>query len=172
MGKCMERNMEKMNLYEIDARIESLIDPETGELMDFEAFDALQIERERKIEGMCLWYKNILAESGAVKEEADTLRERHLRLKKKADALKEYIGKALNGEPFSTPRCTVSFRLTHALDISDVDGLVQWAEGNGYDDCLRYKAPEIDKNAVRQLIKSGVSVPYASVVDRKTVGVK
>lgn len=65
-----------MLLYEIDARIASLVDPETGELMDYEAFARLQMEREEKVEGLALWVKDLTARAKAVKEEADALTER------------------------------------------------------------------------------------------------
>lgn len=48
-----------MTIYEIDARMAGLIDPETGELLDYEAFASLQMEREAKIENMALWYKDL-----------------------------------------------------------------------------------------------------------------
>ena len=62
-----------MKLYEINAALEALVDPETGELMDYDAFEALQMARDDKIEGMALWYKDMVAEAKAIKEEADTL---------------------------------------------------------------------------------------------------
>ena len=39
-----------MKLYEIDAAILGCIDQETGEVIDPEQLDALQIERETKLE--------------------------------------------------------------------------------------------------------------------------
>ena len=65
-----------MTLYEIDQAIQGLVDPETGELMDYEAFAALQMDRDAKIENMALWYKDLMADAKAIKEEADTLNER------------------------------------------------------------------------------------------------
>lgn len=41
-----------MTLYEIDAEIEACIDGETGEVLDYEKLDGLQIERDRKIENI------------------------------------------------------------------------------------------------------------------------
>ena len=38
-----------MTLYEIDSAIQALVDPESGELMDYDAFAALQMEREVKL---------------------------------------------------------------------------------------------------------------------------
>lgn len=56
-----------MTLYEIDQAIQGLVDPETGELMDYEAFAALQMDRDAKIENMALWYKDLMADAMAAK---------------------------------------------------------------------------------------------------------
>ena len=80
-----------MTLYEIDQAIQGLVDPETGELMDYEAFAALQMDRDAKIENMALWYKDLMADAKAIKEEADTLNERRKALENKAERLKSYL---------------------------------------------------------------------------------
>ena len=41
-----------LSLYHIDQALEALIDPETGELLDYDAVEQLQMDRERKIENM------------------------------------------------------------------------------------------------------------------------
>ena len=46
-------------LYEIDAEILASVDQETGEILDIEKLDALQMERERKLEGVALWVKDL-----------------------------------------------------------------------------------------------------------------
>ena len=51
-----------MTLYEIDSRLEALVDPETGEIADFETFEALDMERNRKLENMACWIKNMKAD--------------------------------------------------------------------------------------------------------------
>ena len=56
-------------LYEIDAGILSCIDVETGEVLDPEKLEALQMEREEKIESVALWYKNLCSDAEAYKAE-------------------------------------------------------------------------------------------------------
>lgn len=41
-----------MTIYDIDQNLMALVDPETGELLDVEAFARLQMAREKKLEGM------------------------------------------------------------------------------------------------------------------------
>ena len=161
-----------MTLYEIDKSIQELIDPETGELLDYDAFSHFQMEREKKIENMALWVKNLTAEAKAIKEEEANLKERRQSLERKVERLKTYLGIALGGEKFSTPKCTVTFRSSSALKINDTEGLTGWLIDNGHGNCLRFPSPEINKTGVTKLIQSGEAVPYAEIETRKSVGVK
>ena len=77
------------SLYEIDQELLDCVDMETGEILDTEKLDALQMERERKLEGVALWIKDLNYEAAAVKEEADKLTTR-----KKALDNKIKIGRA------------------------------------------------------------------------------
>lgn len=161
-----------MTLYEIDQRITDLLDPETGELLNYEAFASLQMEREQKLENMALWFKDLTAEAKAIKEEIDSLTERRKAVEAKAERLKNYLDLALDGQKFQTPRCQVSFRKTTSLEVSDDTALIEWAESNGHDDCLRYKTPELSKKAIADLIKSGTEVPFAQLVNGRSLVVK
>ena len=58
-----------MPLYEIDQSIKALVDPETGELLDYEAFARLQMEREAKLENIALWIKDLRAKAEEIKAE-------------------------------------------------------------------------------------------------------
>lgn len=158
-----------MKLYEIDQQLELLIDPETGELLDYETFEQLQIEREKKIEGMALWYKNLSAEAKAIKEEADSLLKRGKSLDSQAERLREYIGMILDGEKFSTSKCSVTFRKSSGIEVSDAAELIQWAKQTGHQDCIREKPPEVAKQAVMDLLKEGVEVPCASIYYKQNV---
>ena len=72
-------------LYEIDAAILAAVDQETGEILDTEKLDALQMEREAKLEGVALWVKDLKAEADAVKAEADKLTARKKALENKIE---------------------------------------------------------------------------------------
>ena len=94
-------------LYEIDQDILDCVDEETGEILDTEKLDALQMEREAKLEGVALWIKDLRAEAEAVKAEADKLTARKKALENKIDGLKNWLLFALGGEKLNTPRCKV-----------------------------------------------------------------
>lgn len=161
-----------MTLYEIDQAMQSLIDPDTGELLDYEAFANLQMDRDAKLENMALWYKDMMADAKAIKEEADALNERRKALENRAERLKSYLSLALNGEKFQTARCSVTFRRTASVQIDNQERVVRWLEENGFDSCIKYHDPEVNKTELGKLLKVGTPVPFAYIKTGQSVGVK
>lgn len=161
-----------MTIYEIDNQIASLIDEETGELLDVQAFMDLQMERERKVENMVLWLKNLSAQSAAIKKEIDTLTERKRRADRKCESLKQYIAEILGGEKFSTAKCSVSYHRSKSLQVQDSASLVSWLEENGHSDLVVRKEPEVSKKSVTDLIKQGEEVPFAELIENTSLVVK
>ena len=58
-----------MRLYEIDNAIRECVDEETGEVIDIDRLEELQIQRGEKVEGVACWIKNLLAYADAIKVE-------------------------------------------------------------------------------------------------------
>ena len=161
-----------MTLYEINAEIASLINMETGELLDYDRFAELQMERDTKIENMVLWVKDLEAEAVAIKSEEKALAERRQRAEKKAESLKNYIATMLGGERFQTPRCSVSYRKSAAIDIPDEEEFIAWAQQSGYDGLLTYGAPKISKSAVKEYLSRGNMLHGASLVEKTNIQIK
>ena len=153
------------SLYEIDNEIMSCVDLETGEIIDEEKLDALGMEREKKIEGVILWRKDILAEAKAVKEEAKALYDRARACENKAETLKKYIEKALGGEKFKTDRCTVSYRASKSVVIDDVFQLPPdvWKE---------LSEDWISKTKIKDLIEAGKEVRGAHIEEKQGIIIK
>lgn len=162
-----------MTLYEIDEGIQELlseVDPETGELItDYEALDALLMERETKIENIVLFIKNLSSDMRELKAEESALAERRKKAEKKAERLREYVSHALGGEKFQTPRCCVSFRKSTALELGE--GFTEWAKEHA-DTLLRYKEPEPDKAAIKAALAEGALIPDAKLVQNTTMTIK
>ena len=119
-----------MNLYNIDAAIMALVDPETGEILDYEAFAELQMEREQKLENMALWHKNLTAEAAAIKAEEDNLAARRKDLEAKAEKLKQNLIEALGGDPFKTPRVVCKFTKSQKVQIQDEAAFIRTMQEN------------------------------------------
>ena len=158
-----------MKLYEIDAAIAALADPETGEIMDFQAFMELAMARDQKIENMALVLKNALAASVGIKAEIDKLTERKRVADNNAKRLKEYISKALCGEKFETPRVKISYRTSKATEM-DVE-FVDWAREN-CPEVLIEQSPKVDTAGLKTLIQEGLNCPYARIVDKSNIQIK
>ena len=106
-------------LYEIDNEILGCVDAETGEIIDEARLEALEIERDEKIEAIILWRKDLIAEAEAVKAEAQNLSKRAKSCESKAEQLKKYVEHALDGAKFKTERCSVSYRKSTSIVIDD-----------------------------------------------------
>ncbi len=152
------------SLYDIDTRLYSLLDEDTGEITDAEAFEKIQLERDKKIENIALWVKNLKADAEALKTEELAFAERHKAAKKKIDSLKHLLSDTLGGQSFKTARVSLSFRKSSEVQIDDIEELS--------DEYLRYKAPEPDKTAIKAAINEGKKVAGAKLVSKINLQIK
>lgn len=159
-----------MKLYEIDSAILDCVDMETGEVIDTERLDDLQMERDAKIENVALWIKDLKAEADAIKAEKQKLAERQKAAENKAENLKKWLAYALDGQKFSTAKCAISFRNTESVEVTD-EGLQNLMRG-GKDELLTYKMPEPNKTAIKQAIKDGLSVSGVQLVQNVSTIIK
>ena len=162
-------------LYEIDQEILDCVDAESGEILDVEKLDALQMEREEKLEGVALWIKDMKAEAEAIKAEADKLTARKKALDTKIDGLKNWLMMALGGEKLSTPRCKVY--QTHSqrvVIVGEEKDLISWLERNTEDprEFIRYKEPELRKDEIKKALKDGKEIEYAKLEETESVVIK
>ena len=160
-------------LYEIDQDILDCLDAETGEILDVERLDALQMERERKLEGVSLWVKDLTAEANAVKEEADKLIARKRALDNKIQALKSWLLIALNGEKLKTPRCNVYQTHSTRVSVEDEAELIKFLETlDEPEKFLRFREPELRKDEIKKALKDDVIIPGASLETTESVVIK
>ena len=157
-----------MTIYEIDQALLSLIDPDTGEIGDYDIFCELQMEREAKVENMALWIKNLNAEADAIKAEKDNLADREKAARNKADRLKKYLAEILQGEKFSSPKVAISYRKSTAVEIADEAEFIS----RGPKEYLIPQPPKIDKKAISEILKAGKEIPGASLVERDNIQIK
>jgi predicted nuclease with TOPRIM domain len=161
-------------LYDIDQDILDCVDMETGEILDTERLDALQMEREAKLEGVVLWIKDMKAEATAVKEEADKLNARKKALDNKIEGLKEWLLHALDGEKLKTPRCNVYQTHSTKLNVIDEQSVVNYIQTHCKEpeQFLKFTLPEIRKDAVKAEIKGGTVIPGACLEETESVVIK
>ena len=159
-----------MKLYEIDEAILNCIDTETGEIIDTDRLDQLQMEREAKLENVACWIKDLKAEAEALKAEKMAFTERQKVAENKMESLKKWLAYALDGKKFSTAKCAVSFRNTESVEITP-EGLE--ALMKEHDELLTYKAPEPNKTAIKNAIKNdGLNVAGVQLVQNTSTIIK
>ncbi len=164
-----------MTLYEIDQAIEealnkAVVDEETGEVIvtqDLEALESLQMARDQKIENVALFVKNANADAVAIAEEIKWLQARKKTLDNKIEGAKNWLQSALNGEKFSTPRTSISYRTTKDTTIIDDPNLIP-------DKFFPIKKNErtVSKTALKEAIKAGETVPGAHLEDTTSMILK
>lgn len=146
------------SLYEIDQGILECLDMETGEIIDPERLDALQMERSQKIESVALWIKNLSADVLAYKAEKESFAEREKVAKAKIERLKTWLTEALEGQKFSTAKCAVSFRKSARVEIEDPDCIPKHL-------MVETMTIQPDKNAIKEILKSGQEINGCRLVE-------
>ena len=160
------------SLFEIDQAIMDCIDMESGEILDIDRLNTLQMERDKKIESVALWIKNLEADAMAYKGQKDVFAEREKAAKNKIESLKKWLTGALNGQKMSTDKVAISFRKSDSVEIENEDGFVDWAWKTHRDDLLKYTDPTPDKAAIKQAIKSGLTVFGCALVEKMNAQIK
>ena len=161
-------------LYDIDQEILACIDDETGEILDVEKLDSLQMEREAKLEGVALWVKDLSYEAQMIKEEADKLTARKKSLDNKITGLKNWLLYALAGEKLKTPRCNVYQTHSTKLNVIDEQSTVNWIQTNCNEpeQFLKFTLPELRKDAIKSELKAGKEIPGVALEVTESVVIK
>jgi hypothetical protein len=156
-----------MTLYQLNEQIQKAIelgfDPETGEILDETALEQLQMDRDEKIENICLFIKDLKAEAAALDAEKKNLDSRATVAKRKSDSLSRYLQAMLDGEKFKTSRCSVSYRKTQAVNVTDQSMIPK--------EFIRIKE-EPDKVSLKEALKEGYEIPGAFLETRQSMIIK
>lgn len=158
-----------MSIYDIDDAILSLVDMETGEIEDEKRFDELQMERSKKIESTACFYKNLVAEAKAMKEEEANLAQRRKAVENKAERIKALLVYALKGEKFESPKVRCSYRKAKSVQV-DAE-FVEWAQEHA-DDLLTFWEPTPNKTAIKFALEDGREVEHAQLITNESLQVK
>lgn len=158
------------SLYQIDKEILNCVDEETGEIIDVEKLQQLQCNRQKKIESIGLWFKNLISEAQAIKTEIDVLTERKKKAESKAEQLKKLLETVLDGTKFESSKILMSYRKSSSTEVTD--DFVKWASENNHNEYLTYKEPTPNKTAIKDAILSGKDIPYAVLKEKTNLCIK
>ena len=150
-------------LYEINEQIAGLVDPETGEIADFEAFEKLNLDLDTKIKNIALWIVNLRSDAEQLEEQEKKFRDRKTAVKNKAESLKNLLDGFLSGEKRSFPEVVISYRKSEQVTVDD--------DAKLDDRFLRIKT-EIDKTALKDALKHGESIEGARLEVKNNIQIK
>lgn len=178
-----------MNLYEIDRQLsileEYMVDPETGELLDEEQFNAkfdeIQMALSEKVENSMLFYKNLQSDVEQIKQEEKKLYQRRKVKENLAERIKNRINnyitaqfideegninkEGLNKWKFETPRIKLSYRKSDSVEVSNIDLLPK--------EYVKEKIERsADKVALKKAIQNGSNIDGAKIVTNLNMQVK
>ena len=160
-------------IFEIDAEILSCIDTETGEILDLNKLEELNIERDIKIENVALYIKQLQGEAELIRQEEKALKKRREQKEKRAEGFANWLKHTLNSTPFETAKVAVSFRKSTSCEIEGCAlDIIEALEKNGYDDCVKYGEPELMKDRIKKLLCQGVYIPGAVLVEKQNMQIK
>lgn len=162
-----------MYLYNVDDKLLSFIDPETGEV-NVEEYEAYMKDREDRIENLGLWIKNLDSFASQLKQEEANLKARREAIERKRENLATLLQATLDGEKYQSSKLDISYRKSSAVDVPNEQVFIEWARNNKRDDLLNYPAPKPSKTDIKEYLKlhpEDESIP-AKVVNKVTMYVK
>lgn len=163
-----------MNLYEINAELERFdfeIDEETGEVLNADTLDNLQMEFNEKVDNIACYIKDLDALAAARNQEAKNLMELAEQTEKKRDRLKAYLQSILNGNKFESERCKISYR-SSTQTVVDKDTFTKWAEENAPDLLEVVTTVKYNLIDIKKAIESGVAVEGARLTKNVNMSIK
>lgn len=156
-----------MTLYEINEKLRDFdfeIDEETGEILNADELDNLELSKSEKIENICLLIKNLKADAVAYKNEKDSFSDKERVTKNRIKSLTGYLESALDGETFKSTKASITYRKSEVIEV--VDGAEIPKE------YLRFKEPEIDKVELKKAVKSGINIAGVQIVEKQNMQIK
>ena len=160
-----------MNLYEINEQIEIILSQvdENGELPETvaDSLEQLAVDEQTKIENTALYYKNLLSDARAIREEEVALAERRRTKEKKAEQLKAYLSGYLTAKDYKkyeTPRALLSFRKSVRTEVDEAKLPI--------DDKYWVWTKKPDTAGIKALLKDGKKVPGAKLVEHQNINIK
>lgn len=157
-----------MKLYEIDQAMYECLDAETGEIIDAEQLEALQMERDRKVENVAKWIKNMKSDVAALKAEEESFKRRRQAAENRVKSLTDYLEYALAGQPFESADKSVSIKTVRnggkAPVVFNED--IEFLDPNGLPERFRKVSIEVDVAAVREALEAGEVLDFAHIGER------
>ena len=155
-----------MTIYEIEQAILETVDQETGEIIDIDRLNALEMARDTKISNVACWIKDLKAEAEAIKAEKQALDKRQKAAENKAERLKEWLQGILQGEKFKDSRCSISYRKSERVDFSDSFDM------DSLPDYMKKVTVEPKKTEIKDYLKTGATIEGVTLVESNNIQIR
>lgn len=153
-----------MNLFELDKALYECVDAETGEIIDGEKLNELEMQRDEKVESIACWIKELKAQTAAIKQEEDSLAARRKVAENKILSLSEYLSSYLNGSKFETAKVKISYRRSETLEVTETAKIPEtW---------YKPQAPKLDKAGLKKAVKAGLEIEGVEIVEKQNIQIK
>ena len=161
-----------MNLFSIEAEITAcvkldsgtIVNTDTGEVIDIEALKALEMERDRKIRNIACWIRNLESDEAQLAEQIKIFQARKKAAENKRESLKSYLAAFLNGAKWKNKEVSISWRKSDAVEVTDIKKLSSYY--------LRYKEPEVNKTLLKNDLKAGIKLDGAVLTEKNNIQVR
>lgn len=157
-------------LYDIESDIaglfEKYVDEETGEVKEGfeEAMEALEKERDAKIEGVGLMLKETNAFLKAAKEEKSAIDAKIKSAEREVEGLKTYLFMALKGEKFKTEKVNMYYGRSKHIEIEEGAQIPM--------EYMTIAEPVPNKTALKEAIENGKEIKGVSIQESQHLVVR
>lgn len=149
-----------MTLFEINHELEELlsqlVDEETGEINEdvYAKVEALEMNRDEKIDSWCYYLKQRKAELDAAKDMLNKAQLRYRAMEDSLDRTKQRLRELMNGEKFKSAFNTIYYTKSDVV-MPDQDANIYDID----DDFLVYAKPTLNKTKIKAALKLGIEIP-------------
>lgn len=142
----------------------------------FDTLSGIEEEFEVKAENIGAYIKELTAAAKYLKAEEEALSKRRKAKERQAEWLKKYLLESMQDigrTKIDRPMAVLSIRTNpESVRFDDENAFITLCQRNGSDDYLRYKAPEINRSAVKEALQAGQKIEGASLIRTQTVTIK
>lgn len=151
-------------LYEIKQEILDCISWETGEIIDPEKLEQLQIDKHEKLRNIAFVAINATADIAAYKEQEKRFKAKRTAAEKTLTWAKETLARELAGQKMKEAEFTISYRPSESVEIAD--------GANIPPEFLKAREPDIDKVALKAALKDGAIIEGCQLVQRQNIQIR
>ena len=152
-----------MTLYEINQSILDAIDMETGEILNPEKLEQLQLDRKEKLRNIALLAKNKASDIAQLKEQEQAFAKRRKAAEATLAWCKATLQAELAGQKMEEAEFVISYRSSEAIEI-DADATIP-------QEFLRIKS-EWDKAAIKKALKEGAVFDGCRLVQKENIQIR